>query len=54
MKTAVNIPALSAKHGISRLPDMLLNQTIQPEILAIDSGSTEGMLYWMPAVVNRL
>lgn len=42
MKVSVIIPTLNAERWISRQLDMLVSQTVEAEILVIDSGSTDG------------
>ena len=41
MKVSVIIPTLNAERWISKQLDMLLSQTVEAEILVIDSGSTD-------------
>ena len=41
MKVSVVIPTLNAEHWITQQLNMLLSQTVEAEILVIDSGSTD-------------
>ena len=44
MKVSIIIPTLNAERWISQQLDMLLKQTVQAEILMIDSDSTDATL----------
>ena len=49
MKISVIIPTLNAERWISRQLNMLLSQTVEAEIIVIDSGSADAT----PAIVRR-
>ena len=49
MKISVIIPTLNAERWISRQLNMLLSQTVEAEIIVIDSGSADGT----PGLVRR-
>ncbi|MCR5576080.1 MAG: glycosyltransferase [Oscillospiraceae bacterium] len=54
MKVSVIIPTLNAERWIARQLDMLLRQTVQAEILVIDSGSTDATCAVVRARAERV
>ena len=49
MIVSVIIPTLNAERWIARQLDMLLSQTVEVEILVIDSGSADATCSWCRA-----
>lgn len=54
MKISVIIPTLNAERWISRQLDMLLSQTVETEIIVIDSGSTDATRSVVRARADRV
>lgn len=54
MKISVIIPTLNAEHWIAGQIDILLNQTMEAEILVIDSGSTDATRSIVRARADRV
>jgi len=54
MKLSVIIPTLNAERWITRQLDMLLVQTVEPEIIVIDSGSVDATLDIVARYAERI